>query len=209
MDYNNKLHSKLLKVQNGLKAPKENTNNFGGFDYRSCEDILKKFNEFNNENELKLILILNDEVVECGGRVYLKATATLTCVESGNSINASALAQHAVSKTKMDDSQLTGSTSSYARKYALGGLFMIDNTKDADATNEYKEEVKRPVKEKVNPAFHKAKSDVKKRLDSMKTKAEVEEMRNKQAFKDMVMQLEEKEQNYITAMLNNKYKDLS
>lgn len=119
---------KILSLQNQLKAPKGQYNSFGKYKYRSCEDILEAVKPI--LYELGLILTIQDEVVCIGTRYYVKATATL--LDGSGSISASALAQEAEDKKGLDLAQLTGSTSSYARKYALNGLFCIDDTKDAD-----------------------------------------------------------------------------
>ena len=126
----------LIMIQQGLKAPKGQYNSFGKYKYRSCEDILEAVKPLLSDQAC--VLTLNDDLVFVEGRYYIKATATITNME-GKSISVSALAREQESKAGMDASQLTGSTSSYARKYALNGLFCIDDTKDADTmdnTNE-------------------------------------------------------------------------
>lgn len=136
------LIKKICKIQGELKAPKNQFNNFGGYKYRSCEDILEAVKPLLSENGL--VLTVNDEMVLVGTRVYVKATATIT--DGENSLSNSAYAREAESKKGMDDSQVTGATSSYARKYALNGLLCIDDTKDADATNTHgKEPEKTPA----------------------------------------------------------------
>lgn len=122
----------LGDVQYKLKAPKGQTNNFGHYNYRSCEDILEAVKPL--LHEARLTLTLSDDVVAVGNRVYVKATATVT--DGTDSVSNTAFAREAESKKGMDDSQVTGTASSYARKYALNGLFAIDDTKDAD-TDEY------------------------------------------------------------------------
>lgn len=126
----------LVKIQSGLKVPKNQLNKFGGYKYRSCEDILNAVKPLLQENNC--ILTLVDEMVCLGEgvnqRFYVKATATLTNAE-GQIVDSIAYAREELSKKGMDASQITGSASSYARKYALNGLFAIDDTKDADATN--------------------------------------------------------------------------
>jgi len=129
------LYEKLVCIQAKLKAPKNQYNSFGKYNYRSCEDILEGVKPL--LEELKCILVISDEVVEVGGRIYIKATVNIIDVESGEKISNSAYAREAAEKKGMDDSQITGTASSYARKYALGGMFCIDDTKDAD-TDEYK-----------------------------------------------------------------------
>lgn len=129
------LHEKLVDIQQRLKVPKENKNNFGGFEYRNLEDIEDRVKPLLKEH--CLTLTFSDELVEVGGRVYIKATAFLCDRE--NEIFTTAYAREAVTpKAKTDDAQLTGACSSYARKYAAGGLFLIDNTKDADSDDNSK-----------------------------------------------------------------------
>jgi len=129
------VHVKLMQVQSKLKAPKGQTNSFGNYKYRSCEDILEAVKPL--LAEVKAVLTLSDEVVEIGGRYYIKATATFTDAETDNSsISNTAFAREAEDKKGMDVSQVSGTASSYARKYCLNGLFCIDDTKDAD-TDEY------------------------------------------------------------------------
>lgn len=122
----------LLKIQTELKAPKTQFNKFGGYQYRSCEDIVEALKPL--QEKYKCVVLLNDELVIIGDRYYIKATATIIN-EKGDKISVSALAREPENKKGMDESQITGSSSSYARKYALNGLFAIDDTKDADATN--------------------------------------------------------------------------
>ena len=120
--------AKLHLVYHNLKAPKGQTNDFGKYKYRSCEDILSAVKPLLNEQGL--MLRLTDEIIEIGGRVYVKATAIV--FDSVNQLSAIGLAREAENKKGMDESQITGASSSYARKYALNGLLGIDDTKDAD-----------------------------------------------------------------------------
>ena len=129
----NNVYLKLVKVQNELKAPKSQFNKFGNYAYRNCEDILEALKPL--LNEVKAIVNISDEIVLVGERYYVKATVKFIDAETGEVVEASAMAREEESKKGMDSSQLTGSTSSYARKYALNGLFAIDDTKDADTTN--------------------------------------------------------------------------
>lgn len=135
--------SRLNDIQKRLKAPKSNFNSFGKYNYRSCEDILEAVKPLLDD----CTLYLSDEVVEIGGRVYVKATATFS--DGKTEVKVSAYAREADSKKGMDESQVTGTASSYARKYALNGLFLIDDTKDAD-TDEFAKVQKKsePKKEK-------------------------------------------------------------
>lgn len=125
------MNDKLLKIQNKLKAPKNQINDFGGYNYRSCEDIFEAVKPLLEEE--KLILRLTDELVNVGERYYIKATAILT--DGNETIENVAYAREEESKKGMDGSQITGASSSYARKYALNGLFLIDDVKDSDTTN--------------------------------------------------------------------------
>ena len=124
---------KLVAVQAALKAPKGQFNKFGGYKYRSCEDILEAVKPLLLEQGLQLTI--TDEPVEVGGRIYIKATATVT--DGSETAAVRGYAREAETKKGMDESQITGTASSYARKYALNGLFLIDDTKDADATNDH------------------------------------------------------------------------
>jgi hypothetical protein len=124
------LKEKLLNIQTQLKAPKGQFNKFGGYKYRSCEDILEAVKPLLLEN--KCVLTITDTVDNIGDRFYIKAAAVLTDVESDESIINTAYARETDDKKGMDGSQITGTASSYARKYALNGLFLIDDTKDAD-----------------------------------------------------------------------------
>ena len=122
----------LIQIQKTLKAPKGQFNKFGNYKYRSCEDILEALKPLLYEN--KCTLIINDDIVSVGSRVYVKATVILKN-ETGEEISTTAFAREEETKKGMDSSQITGSTSSYARKYALNGMFCIDDTKDSDTTN--------------------------------------------------------------------------
>lgn len=130
------IYAALQAVQRELKAPKSQTNKFGGYKYRSCEDIVEAVKPLLNDNGL--ILTMSDEIINVADRVYVKATCRVTDVATGDCIETTAMAREAVQKKGADDSQITGMASSYARKYALNGLFAIDDTKDAD-TNEYRQ----------------------------------------------------------------------
>ena len=127
------IYDKLAKVQLELKAPKSQYNSFGKYNYRSCEDILEAAKPLCVANGL--VLTISDEIVQVGARIYVKATASVT--DGEGTVSTSGMAREAEGKKGMDESQLTGATSSYARKYALGGLFALDDTKDADATNKH------------------------------------------------------------------------
>ena len=132
------VYIKLMEVQGKLKAPKSCFNKFGNYAYRNCEDILEALKPL--LNEVKAIVNISDEVVLVGERYYIKATVKFIDAETGEVVEASAMAREEENKKGMDASQLTGSTSSYARKYALNGLFAIDDTKDSDTTNTHGKE---------------------------------------------------------------------
>lgn len=124
----------LMAVQADLKAPKNQHNSFGKYDYRSAEDIIEAVKPLLKENGL--FLNMSDDIVLIGDRYYVKATVKVVDVVTGESVQTSALAREAAQKKGMDESQVTGTASSYARKYALNGLFAIDDNRDAD-TDEY------------------------------------------------------------------------
>ena len=162
------IYEKLLKVQVELKAPKGQYNSFGKYKYRSCEDILEALKPV--LDKLKLTLFISDEIVEVGGsyktskkdeiietvgRKYVKATITLVNIEKPDEIiKTSALAREEETKKGMDGSQITGASSSYARKYALNGMFMIDDTKDSDSTNTHgKDEAKKTTETEFKKAI--------------------------------------------------------
>ena len=128
------IREKLLSIQKELIAPKSQYNSFGKYNYRNCEDILEAVKPLLDKN--KCTLIIKDELVLIGDRYYIKATVILADIEdTEGKIEATAYAREEESKKGMDGSQVTGASSSYARKYALNGLFCIDDTKDSDTTN--------------------------------------------------------------------------
>lgn len=127
------VYEKLSQIQSQLFVPKGQKNTFGNYSYRSCEDILKTVKPICES--LKCLLLITNDIVEIGGRVYVKATVTLHDLEDATEVVSVAHAREEETKKGMDGSQITGSCISYARKYALAGLFCIDNEKDSDATN--------------------------------------------------------------------------
>ena len=144
------LYEKLAIVQQELIAPKNQYNSFGKYNYRSCEDILEGLKPC--LKKVGAAVTVSDDVVQIGERYYIKATATLHDTESQDSISNTAYAREDEGKKGMDVSQVTGATSSYARKYALNGLFCIDDVKDADTRdnrqNEAKEQKQAEVQQK-------------------------------------------------------------
>lgn len=124
------VNEKLCAIQSKLKAPKNLFNKFGNYNYRNCEGILEAVKPHLKEHNC--ILTISDEINQVGERYYVKAVATFIDCESGEKVVITAFARESENKKGMDDSQITGATSSYARKYALNGLFLLDDTKDAD-----------------------------------------------------------------------------
>jgi len=135
------IYEKLMTIQQKLNAPKNQRNSFGNYNYRSCEDILEALKPLLKET--KTVINLSDKVEAVGDRVYIHATATLVDIEGGEVVFSDAYAREEADKKGMDASQVTGAASSYARKYALNGLFAIDDNKDADATNTHSKEAKK------------------------------------------------------------------
>ena len=127
----------VCDIQHKLKAPKGQYNSFGQYKYRSCEDILEGVKPL--LKEYNLLLIINDEIVQIGERYYVKSTAKIT--DGREAVSATAYAREQVTKKGMDESQITGAASSYARKYALNGLLAIDDSKDADAMDNSQNQV--------------------------------------------------------------------
>ena len=154
--------TKLSKIQQELKAPKNQYNSFGKYKYRNCEDILEAVKPLLGDS----ILTISDEVVNIGDRYYIKATATFK--NSEEEIKTTAFAREPLDRKGMDDSQITGATSSYARKYALNGLFCIDDTKDVDGLNnkDKKDDVKDDEKD-VDKLNNKNKEDNTKDAEKM------------------------------------------
>ena len=172
------VYKKLIEVQKELKAPKNQRNSFGNYNYRSCEDILEALKPVLSEHGAT-VFISDKPVVKENLWSYIEATATFVDTESGDSVSVTAYAREAEMKKGMDVSQITGSASSYARKYALNGLFLIDDTKDSDTDEQHKQTA--GTKQK---AF--SKDDVTAlRLDLVKlataTKKDVNELENRVA----------------------------
>ena len=128
------IYEKLLNIQTTLKAPKGQFNKFGNYKYRNCEDILESLKPLLFDN--KVVVLINDDIVAVNDRIYIKTTVTLKDTESEEKIETTAFAREEETKKGMDSSQITGSASSYARKYALNAMFAIDDTKDSDTTNQ-------------------------------------------------------------------------
>ena len=149
------VREKLLAIQAELKAPKDQTNTFGKYKYRSCEDILESVKPLLKKHNATLVI--SDSLELIGERYYIKATASFQDIETDGIIENTAFARESAEKKGMDDSQVTGATSSYARKYALNGLFLIDDTKDAD-TDEYRNQQKPKEERKFDADTEKLKT---------------------------------------------------
>lgn len=174
------IYEKLNAVQSKMKAPKNLYNSFGKYKYRNAEGILEAFKPYGKE--LGLVLLLKDSIEEIGGRVYVKATATLYDIEDKTSVEVAAYARESEEKKGMDSSQVTGATSSYARKYCLNGLFLLDDTKDAD-TDEYHQQTTQSKQPKVQKA---TKTQVQALTNLIKQKGKtVEQMLNTVGVKSM------------------------
>ncbi|MGL4791364.1 MAG: ERF family protein [Anaerotignaceae bacterium] len=139
----------LVEIQNELKAPKSQFNKFGGYKYRNAEDILEAVKPLLFKH--KCTLTISDDIVCAGDRIYVKATVIIS--NGVDSILVSAFAREPEAQKGMSESQITGASSSYARKYALNGMFAIDDTKDSDATNEGKEDDGKPWLNRNTPQF--------------------------------------------------------
>lgn len=136
----NNVYFKLMKVQSKLKCEKSQYNKFGGYAYRSTSDILEAVKPL--LSEVEAVIIVNDELKLIGDRYYVEATAMFLDCETGDSIVSRAIAREAEGQKGMSEAQVTGSSSSYARKYALNALLLIDDTKDDDFTNTHGKEIK-------------------------------------------------------------------
>lgn len=135
------IYEKLAEIQTELKAPKNQYNSFGGYNYRSCEDILEAVKPL--AHKYNAVVVVSDELCVKGDRYYVAAHAMLINTEEEGQITVTAYAREPDTKKGMDSSQITGASSSYARKYALNGLFAIDDTKDRDTPEAAKEDAER------------------------------------------------------------------
>ena len=147
------LRAKLMHIQAELKAPKNLFNKFGNYSYRNAEGIQEALKPL--EVKYGVMTMLSDSIEEIGGRIYVKATAAIYDTESDDSICVFAYAREAETKKGMDDAQVTGATSSYARKYALNGLFLLDDTKDIDS-EEYQAQSKAEANKATSKKAEKA-----------------------------------------------------
>lgn len=185
------LNEALVSVQSKLKAPKGQYNSFGKYKYRSCEDILEAVKPL--LAEVGCTLRISDEIMQVGERIYVKATAVFSNGDAQYAVTA--LAREAETKPGMDAAQITGAASSYARKYALNGLFCIDDTKDPDATNTHGQEAK--PKTKKEQMYEDSVQDA---LDEIKQCNTVEDLKN--TYKHYPMLVAEKR--FIDALSERK-----
>lgn len=165
------LKEKLSAIQREMKAPKNLYNSFGKYNYRNAESILEAFKPF--EEKYKVCMTINDSIEVYGDRVYVKAEAVLYDCESAEVMKVNAYAREAQEKKGMDDSQVTGATSSYARKYALNGLFLLDDTKDADSDEYAKQTSSKGKAEKPQTQAKEAPKE-----EEKPTPAEIEKLEN-------------------------------
>ncbi len=188
----------LINIQSELKAPKSQYNSFGRYKYRNAEDVLEAVKPLLKDN--KCVLLLSDEIKNIENRFYVEATATIIN-SAGETIQVKASAREEETKKGMDGAQITGASSSYARKYALNGLFCIDDTKDADSTNTHgkapeKKQPVKPVEKKITAA------QVKKAVEEVyDTKTEAELLKLWRADKQMQLQ-----DDFIEAVKNHTQK---
>lgn len=148
------IYEKLMHIQTKIKAPKNLYNSFGKYKYRNAEGICEAVKPYLAKENASLVL--HDDLVNVGDRIYVKATACLIDNESGRTVEATAFSREALSKKGMDDSQITGTASSYARKYALNGLFLLDDTKDADTDENRIERENRQAEKTISKTEAKA-----------------------------------------------------
>lgn len=168
------LGEKLMRIQTELKAPKNLRNTFGNYDYRNAEGIMEALKPF--ESKYNVYVLISDEIMEISGRFYVKATASIFDCYAMEKISASAFAREDETKKGMDASQITGACSSYARKFALNALLLIDDSKDADS-DEYQNESKARAK---TPA------DTKKAKSSENETPEVTKQKAKEAYRSLI-----------------------
>lgn len=189
------LHTKLVKLQKELKVPKVQNNSFGGYKYRSCEDIVEAVKK---ELPDDTALILSDEMINLGDRYYIKATAKL--IDKEGSIEAHGYAREALNRKGFGEDQLTGAASSYARKYALNGLLAIDDTKDSDTDEN----------QKINhEAQEKAEKEAEKRKNvALKIQAQIKEIRKLTTSEEIADYLKSNPINGMSDEQSNAYNDL-
>lgn len=195
------IYEKLLGIQQELKVPKSQFNSFGKYNYRSCEDILTAFKPIGKK--YKVVLLLNDDAEQVGDSIFIKATAKLVDVEGDHeSVETTAYAMHSKEKKGMDDSQMSGTASSYARKYALNALFAIDDTKDAD-TDEYAKQVsKSKPANGTNLKF----DVVREELDKCKTAEEI--TKYGEDLRKQYPKMTENQARYISMIFNQRREEL-
>lgn len=169
------IYEKLGAIQQALKAPKSEYNDFGKYKYRTAEGILEAVKPYLAEQ--KCVLLLKDGIETAEGRVYIRATATLVDIEAAEngSVETVAFAREEETKKGMDASQVTGATSSYARKYAMSGLFAIDGNEDSDITNHTQKEERRPDETSLQAGDFSICQDCGKRINEKERKYSVKD----------------------------------
>lgn len=188
------LNQRVGDIQHKLKAPKGQYNSFGKYNYRSCEDILEGVKPLLKEHNLALLI--DDEIVQIGERYYVKATAKIT--DGREIVSATAYAREPDTKKGMDESQITGATSSYARKYALNALLCIDDTKDADAIDNSKKPVQQTQETVYNWQTLKARA-TQGGISEDDLKHYLKEMLKVNESKDMTQELYQQAFNWVNA----------
>ena len=182
------VYEKLVEVQNKLKAPKNQFNSFGKYNYRNAEDILEAVKPI--LKEFKAVVFIKDDIELIGDRYYVRAIAKFVDVETDKGIEVAAYARESEEKKGMDSAQVTGATSSYARKYALNGLFLIDDTKDNDHDSLHKTDITTSINQtqidSIVDLIEKTKTDLKGFLDYFKIK-EISQMTATQASQAIKM----------------------
>lgn len=178
----NSVYTKLAAIQSELFVPKGKKNEFGNFNYRSCEDILKVLKPLVNKNGCALFI--SNKVIVIGTERYVEAEVRLVSIEDGSSIVVTGQAREPYQKKGMDDMQITGATSSYARKYALAGMFCIDNEKDSDLSDNRDYKPTKPEQAKVMKPGVKAWADFK----AMPINSNLDDDELKAAFKKLVLE---------------------
>lgn len=200
--------NKLLAIQSELKAPKGQYNSFGRYNYRSAEDILEAVKPLLKKHNA--LLTLNDEVIQVGERFYIKAVATFDDLE-GNKTTVSSWAREEDVKKGMDGAQITGTASSYARKYALNGLFLIDDTKDADTdefANQNRVEASRKESKKDEKTEYKNGIDFTELWDKYK-KMNLDELRKEYVRVQVSKEYSEKQKKAVLDIINKNVEKLN
>jgi hypothetical protein len=206
MKTNKTLFEVLLDIQQNLVAPKDQYNSFGKYSYRSCEQILKALKPHLSKHNA--VILFDEEIIEQNGWHYVKATAKLCVVGSEEFAKASAYAREDETRKGMDASQITGSASSYARKYALNALFAIDDVKDSDATNTHGKEQADPAPEKPTPAKPAKPADEKIKPTQEEFTAKINSINSEQELRKYWATIDETLKDNYRQIITNRNKEL-